>query len=95
MEENAPITILGAANIDLTGFSHQPLRYGDSHQGALKISLGGVGRNIAENLARLGLPTRLICSIGDDIYGQLIQNSCRKKSFPSTPMGPVTRSPPD
>ena len=36
------------------------------------MSLGGVGRNIAENCARLGVPTRLMSVIGDDPYGQKI-----------------------
>ena len=78
MPESPYIAILGAASIDLTGFARQPLRYEDSNPGSLKVSIGGVGRNIAENLARLGLSTRLICAIGDDIYGDLIQSSCQE-----------------
>jgi pseudouridine kinase len=34
--------------------------------------MGGVGRNIAENLARLGLPTILLSAIGDDALGQAL-----------------------
>ncbi len=66
------VCVVGGANIDIVGFSIDPLRYKDDNIGHLNISPGGVGRNIAENLVRLGIPTKLICPIGDDIFGQQI-----------------------
>lgn len=66
------VLVIGGSNVDITGFSFQPLIRHDSNVGSVKISLGGVGRNIAENCARLGLKTRLISVIGDDLYGQKI-----------------------
>lgn len=36
------------------------------------MSAGGVARNVAENLARLGVPTRCISAIGDDVFGQML-----------------------
>jgi pseudouridine kinase len=34
------------------------------------MAAGGVGRNVAENLARLGTPTRMLLAVGDDTAGQ-------------------------
>lgn len=40
------------------------------------MSLGGVGRNIAHNMALLGLDVRLLTAFGDDLYAQRIAASC-------------------
>ena len=40
------------------------------------MSLGGVGRNIAHNMALLGIDTRMITVLGDDLYAQKIASSC-------------------
>ncbi len=63
------VLIIGGANIDFTGFPYRPLIWHDSNPGMIKTSLGGVGRNIAENLARLGVSTKLLSLVGDDAYG--------------------------
>jgi len=44
----------------------------DSTPGTLRRHAGGVGRNIAENLARLDIETTLVSSIGDDEFGRQI-----------------------
>jgi pseudouridine kinase len=44
----------------------------DSNPGEVKLSSGGVGRNIGENLERLGIYTKLISAVGDDLYGKKI-----------------------
>ena len=36
----------------------------------MTFSPGGVGRNLAQNLAQLGVPTRLLGVVGDDAFGQ-------------------------
>lgn len=66
------ICVLGGSNIDIVGFPNKKLIPHDSNPGEVKISLGGVGRNIAENLVHLGISTKLISSIGDDLYGKKI-----------------------
>ena len=60
------VSVIGGANIDIHGRSTQALRSNDSNPGDVHISAGGVARNIAENLARLGADTRLISAVGDD-----------------------------
>lgn len=64
------ILIIGGSNIDIFGQSHQPLTYHESNLGQIHMALGGVGRNIAENCARLNLNTYFISALGDDFYGQ-------------------------
>lgn len=66
------IVVIGGANIDIAGISYDKLQDYDSNPGKVSISLGGVGRNIAENLARLGQEVELITALGTDLYGEEI-----------------------
>lgn len=66
------VSVLGGSNIDIIGFPDKKLIFSDSNPGKVKISLGGVGRNIAENLVHLGVPTKLISAVGEDIHGRKI-----------------------
>jgi len=43
-----------------------------SNPGAIHFSCGGEARNIAENLARLGLRTKLLSAVGKDNFGTAI-----------------------
>ncbi|NMA87488.1 MAG: kinase [Tissierellia bacterium] len=72
------ITVIGGANVDIIGSPYKNLRMKDSNPGKTTISLGGVGRNIGENLVRLGIETQLITAIGKDIYGKLIIEESEK-----------------
>lgn len=67
------ITIVGAVNVDITGTPYDSLNINDSNPGYVKNTLGGVGRNIAENLARLDLDVELITVLGDDFYAEEIR----------------------
>ncbi len=75
---NKYIALIGAANIDIHGFSSKPIIAKDSNPGGIELCAGGVSRNIAENLSRLGIKTELISAIGDDRNGSLILESCKK-----------------
>ena len=72
VQDEPYVLVIGGSNIDIQGFPKEKLIQRDSNIGTVKMSLGGVGRNIAENCARLGVPTRLMSVIGDDPYGQKI-----------------------
>jgi pseudouridine kinase len=78
VNNNPYICVLGGANIDIQGFPKKKLVYKDSNPGLLKMSLGGVGRNIAENLSLLGVPTSLVSVVGDDVYGEKILSHARE-----------------
>ena len=43
-----------------------------TNRGVLQTSLGGVGRNLAEVLARLGMRPWFITAVGEDDQGQKI-----------------------
>ncbi len=72
VKDNPYVTVVGGVNMDIHGFPKNKLIPGDSNIGTVKMSLGGVGRNIAENLVRLDIETKLISVLGDDIYGSKI-----------------------
>lgn len=69
------VTVIGGANIDVQGKSRKALRDHDSNPGDVHISPGGVARNVAENLTRLGVPCKLITAVGDDQYGKILMQS--------------------
>ena len=61
--------VVGAANMDITGSTRNPLTPGDSIPGRIRSAPGGVARNVAENLARLGTPVQLLAAVADDAFG--------------------------
>lgn len=68
--------VVGGVNMDIGGHSASPLVAKDSNPGKVRLSLGGVGRNIAHNMCLLGMDVRLLTAMGDDLYGQQIAASC-------------------
>ena len=66
------IALLGGINMDVSVHAHSTLRAGDSNTGRVQCSPGGVARNVAENLLRLGLDARLLGVLGDDVFGQAL-----------------------
>lgn len=51
---------------------------GDSNPGKIGITVGGVGRNIADNLARLGQQCYLLSAVGTDALGQMITDKTKE-----------------
>ena len=68
--------VVGGVNVDIGGRSFAPLVAADSNPGAVHVSLGGVGRNIAHNLSLMGTDVRMLTAFGDDVHGQRIAASC-------------------
>lgn len=68
--------VVGGVNMDIGGRSNESLIAKDSNPGTVRLSLGGVGRNIAHNMCLLGMDVRFLTAIGDDLYGQRIAASC-------------------
>lgn len=77
----AKIAVIGGANMDIGGFPERTLITGDSNIGRVRISAGGVGRNIAENAARLGLETEFVSALGDDPNGHAILKDLLQKGI--------------
>lgn len=72
------VLLIGGANMDICGSTQRMLQRGDSTPGRIRCSPGGVARNIAENLARLGNDARLLSVVGDDLYGRTLLDVCHK-----------------
>ena len=71
-----PVTVIGGANTDILGFIERRLVPKDSNPGHVRTSAGGVGRNIAENLARLGITTRLVTALGEGPEADVLAAGC-------------------
>jgi len=69
-EECGHVLVIGAANLDVKGRPEREMIRGSSAPGIIRSSLGGVARNIAENLARLDVETVLLTAVGDDQIGE-------------------------
>ncbi len=76
MKENDYIVVIGGANIDIGGTPRSKLIPADSNHGDIKISFGGVGRNIAHNLAKLGIKVHLVAAVGSDALGKEMIAEC-------------------
>lgn len=82
MNDNNPyILVLGASIVDIFGFCGRSYAQRDSIPGHIKISFGGVCRNIAENLARVGVNTQFISTLGDDENGKSILEHSKKFGY--------------
>jgi len=64
------VVVIGGANIDLRGRPKGVvLERHTSNPGRINVGSGGVGRNIAHNLALLNVPVTLLSAVGDDGEG--------------------------
>lgn len=66
------VLVVGGAVLDAKVHTVGDPVLGTSNPGTSVSSVGGVGRNIAENLARLGSPTTLVAAVGDDLAGRAV-----------------------
>jgi pseudouridine kinase len=63
------VVVIGGANVDIKARTTATLVPGTSNPGTVVRSPGGVGRNVAENLARLGTRVSLVTAVGADADG--------------------------
>ncbi len=66
------IACIGGAHIDRHGVLASPLILGTSNPGAVTTDFGGVARNVAENLSRLGREILMVSRVGDDEAGRAV-----------------------
>lgn len=82
MSDNKPyILVFGISIYDIFGFTDTNYRSYDSNPGRVKVSYGGVCRNIAENMARTGVHTKFISILGDDEKGKSILEHAKSKNI--------------
>ena len=76
------IAVIGGANMDIGGFPSGLCAMGDSNPGRIRMSAGGVGRNIACALARLGVETQLVTALGGDAFAEVLRRTARPRRGP-------------
>ena len=74
----AGVVVIGGTNIDLRGRPSGELKRYTSNPGKIDVGSGGVGRNIAHNLALLNVPVTLLSAVGDDGEGIRILEEAEK-----------------
>ena len=71
------VCVIGGSNVDITCTSFTKIKTKDSNPGIATLSRGGVSRNIAENLARLGANVVLITVLGNDSNAHMIEQNAK------------------
>lgn len=66
------VLVVGSAGIDVRAVAPEPLLWDTSNLGEVRSSVGGVARNIAENLAHLEIDTLLLTAVGRDASGRRV-----------------------
>ena len=81
INEDPYILTIGGTNVDIQGKSYTNVIRYDSNPGMIGISFGGVGKNVAENISRLGISSKLITALGDDFYGNGIREYLKNQNL--------------
>lgn len=72
LPEDNKILCIGGANMDRKSTLSHPFHLGTSNPVSTEATLGGVARNVAENLGRIGSNVHLLSVVGDDREGKEI-----------------------
>ncbi|MGL5929480.1 MAG: carbohydrate kinase family protein [Dermatophilaceae bacterium] len=72
MPPSARVVVVGGAVLDTKVRTTSAPVSRTSNPGTASWSAGGVARNVAENLARLGTPVTLLTAVGEDPAGDLV-----------------------
>jgi len=69
------VVCIGAAHIDRKAMADGQVVLGSSNPVAMRVGVGGVARNVTDNLARLGLNVALVSRVGNDMEGSAVLSS--------------------
>ncbi|WP_274364196.1 carbohydrate kinase family protein [Paenibacillus thermotolerans] len=72
------ISVIGNIFMDVKGFASHPYNPVGKNVGEVKLVHGGVGRNVAETLASLGVPVRLVATVDDNALGHEVLDRLRR-----------------
>ncbi len=84
------VVVVGGANVDVKARTLAAAVPGTSNPGVTAQAPGGVARNVAENLARLGVPASLLSVVGRDALGDWL---LRETEAAGVDVRPVLRAP--
>ncbi|MDJ0332131.1 carbohydrate kinase [Planococcus sp. S3-L1] len=82
LPEEKTVICIGGANVDRKFLIQHRTQMGTSNPASVSGSVGGVARNVAENLGRLGHSVKLLSIVGNDSEWKLIESA--SNSFMST-----------
>jgi pseudouridine kinase len=85
------IACIGGAHIDRHGVLGGPLIPGTSNPGSVTSDFGGVARNVAENLSRLGRDVLMVSRVGDDETGRGVVSGLNSLGIDTSPISVSTR----
>ncbi|XP_034390908.1 pseudouridine-metabolizing bifunctional protein C1861.05 [Cyclopterus lumpus] len=75
---DSDIVVIGGINVDFIAKGKtETLHFGQTNPGSVCQSFGGVGRNIADSLSRLGRSALLISATGADSHSETVLNYCK------------------
>ncbi len=72
------VLVIGGANVDVKAKTSAAHIARTSNPGTVSIKAGGVARNIAHNLAKLGADVTLLSVIGKDAFGNMLISETQK-----------------
>jgi pseudouridine kinase len=75
------VTVIGTIFVDCKGFAKQNYRPDTRNIGSVQFVHGGVGRNVAENLANLDVRTALVSSVDDSGLGEEVMARLKAASI--------------
>lgn len=78
LQKEKKVVVFGAATLDVVGRPEGIPEAGTSNPAIVRTSYGGVARNVAETLARLGQPVSLVSVVGNDSIGRQILRHLEK-----------------
>lgn len=68
--DSVDVLVIGTTCLDVKARPLAPVQPGISNPASIRLSPGGTARNVAENLARLGVRVALLSAVGNDLAGQ-------------------------
>ena len=82
MTRQPHVVVIGSANVDLTTFTDQFPRPGETIFGrAFKLGFGGKGANQAVAAALCGADVSMVARVGDDLFGPATIENFRRKGI--------------
>ena len=66
--------VIGAVFVDVKGFAREKYMPLERNVGDVQVVAGGVCRNVAENLSRLGRPAQFVSMVDDDAFGRQVRD---------------------
>lgn len=74
--DDGHVLVIGSAGVDVKGRPFDVALTGMPNTGRVRATVGGVARNIAENLARLEVETVMLTALGKDFNGRRVLRKC-------------------